>query len=100
MPLAEYASLWRPSESGTEHLPLADPRASCAMWPATAYAAARAGLFKPVRRQPPTISPLRGSRPPKVIGTACAASTGSRSMAWTWTWGSVLLPELPQRATG
>lgn len=75
-------------------------RASCTKWPATAYAAARAGLFERIRRQPSTISPLRGTRPPKLIGTALANSTGSRSMAWTWTWGSVLLPELPQRATG
>lgn len=44
-----------------------------------------------------TISRLRGSLPSKQIGMAVARWTSVASMACRWTWGSVLLPELPHR---
>jgi hypothetical protein len=43
------------------------------------------------------ISPVRGRRPLKVMGTADAQGRSKRSMACRWTWGSVLVPELPLR---
>jgi DNA-binding transcriptional ArsR family regulator len=77
-------------------VPMARPTSGVARtWREQQRRPADAGRSPPSPQGTSTISRLRGSLPWKLMGTALLRPGSIASMPCTWTWGSVLLPELP-----